>query len=137
VKTPAPAPPPALTGVARTLDDAEQRYKAQDFENAKKLFLHALEQTDQRPLHAAAYYGLARIAVRQNDPATGERLFQKTLELEPEPFVKAWTLVFLGRLSLAAGDKPQAAKQFQDALAVSGASEEARKAALQGAEQTK
>ena len=87
-------------------------------------------------MHAAAYYGLARIAVQQKDPETGQRLFQKTLELEPEPFVKAWALVFLGRLSMAAGERADALKQFQSALAVSGASEEARKAAQQGVQQS-
>jgi tetratricopeptide (TPR) repeat protein len=63
------------------------------------------------------------------------RLFEKTLENDPEPFVKAWALVFLGRLSQAAGERDQALKQFQGALQVAGASEEARKAAQQGVAQ--
>jgi tetratricopeptide (TPR) repeat protein len=88
-------------------------------------------------MHAAAYYGLARIAVRQKDPEAGQRLFQKVLELEPEPFVKAWALVFLGRLSLASGEHEQAVRQFQSALQVPGASEEARKAAEQGLRENK
>jgi tetratricopeptide (TPR) repeat protein len=136
VKAPAPPPPPALTGAAKTLEDAEQQYKAKEYDKAKSLFLAALEQTDQKPVHAAAYYGLARIAVFQKDPETGERLFLKVLELEPEPFVKSWTLVFLGRLSLSTGEKEQAAKYFQNVLAVEGATEEARKAAQQGVRQT-
>lgn len=136
VKAPAPAPAPALTGAAKTLDDAEQQYKAKEYDKAKSLFLAVLQQTDQRPVHAAAYYGLARIAVFQKDPETGERLFLKVLELEPEPFVKSWTLVFLGRLSLSTGEKEQAGKYFQSALAVEGATEEARKAAQQGVQQT-
>jgi len=136
VKAPAPPPPPALTGAAKTLEDAEQQYKAKEYDKAKSLFLAALEQTDQKPVHAAAYYGLARIAVFQKDPETGERLFLKVLELEPEPFVKSWTLVFLGRLSLSTGEKEQAAKYFQNVLAVEGATEEARKAAQQGVQQT-
>ncbi len=138
VKTPAPAPAPSpvLTGAAKTLDDAEQLYKAKDYEKAKSLFLAALQQSDQKPVHAAAYYGMARIAVFQKDPETGERLFQKVLELEPEPFVKGWTLVFLGRLYLSAADKEQAAKYFQSALAVEGLTDEARKAAQQGVQQT-
>ena len=98
--------------------------------------LAVLQQTDQKPSHAAAYYGLARIAVFQKDPETGERLFLKVLELEPEPFVKSWTLVFLGRLTLSTGEKEQAAKYFQSALAVEGATEEARKSAQQGVQQT-
>ena len=51
-----------LTGAAKTLDDAEKLYTARDLEKAKKLFLQALRADRQKPLHAAAYYGLARIA---------------------------------------------------------------------------
>ena len=73
--------------------------------------------------------------MRENDPDAGERLFHKTLDLNPEPFVKGWTLVFLGRLSLASGDRDQAAKYFQSVLTLAGASEEARQAAQQGMQQ--
>ncbi len=136
VPTPAAAPPPALTGAAKTLDDAEQLYTARDLDKAKKLYLDVLQQTDSPILHAAAYYGLARIATLQRDPELAERLFKKTLELQPEPQVKAWTLVYLGRLSVAAGDRAEAAQYFQNALQVEGASQPARQAASQGVEAT-
>jgi tetratricopeptide (TPR) repeat protein len=132
---PPPAPPPP-SGAAKTLEDAEQRYRAGDFDGARQLFLAALQQTDARPAQASAYYGLGRVAVKRNDPETGQRMFEKVLELEPEPFVKSWALVFLGRLSLASGDADQAARRFQGALSVEGASDEARKAARQGLDQT-
>jgi tetratricopeptide (TPR) repeat protein len=135
VKPGAPPPPPALTRAAKTLDEAEKLYKDNDLDKAKRRFLEVLQQTDEKPMHAAAYYGMARIAAKKKDPETAERMFEKTLELEPEPWVKAWTLVYLGRLSMAAGDGPQAGKYFQLALAVEGASDEARKAAQQGAQQ--
>ncbi len=134
VSTPAPAPPPA-TGAAKTLAAAEELYKAKDYDKAKAQYLAVLEQTDDKAIHAAAYYGLARIAVRDDDPDAGQRLFQKTLDLNPEPFVKGWTLVFLGRLSLASGDPGQAAKYFQSVLSLAGASEEARQAAQLGIQQ--
>ena len=134
VKTAPPPPPPAPTGVAKTLDDAEQHYRANDLDRAKKLFLDALQQTDRKPAHAAAYFGLARIAAKQKDPETAQKLFEKTLELEPEPFVKCWALVYLGRLSLAADDRDAAAKYFEDALKVEGASNDALKAAKDGAQ---
>lgn len=136
VKTPPPAPPPPLTGAAKTLDDAEQLYAARDLDKAKKLYLDVLQQTDQQPMHAAAYYGLARIAALQKDPEAAQRLFQKTLELQPEPQVRAWTLVYLGRLSIASGDRTQAAQFFQSALKVEGASPAAQQAATQGVEST-
>jgi tetratricopeptide (TPR) repeat protein len=136
VKTAPPPPPPALTGAAKMLADAEQLYKENELGKAEKLFLSVLEKTDEKPMHAAAYYGLARVAARQKNPETAERMFQKTMEMEPEPFVKAWTLVYLGRLSMAAQDGgPQAIKYFQQALEVQGASDEARKAAQQGLQQ--
>jgi cytochrome c-type biogenesis protein CcmH/NrfG len=46
--------------------------------------------------------------------------------------VKAWSLVYLGQLELAAGEREQAVKYFQSALQVEGASEKARSTAQQG-----
>jgi tetratricopeptide (TPR) repeat protein len=140
VKSAAPlaTPPPApLTGAARTLDEAERLWEARSqgeatVENAKKLYLEVLTQTGEPPQHAAAYYGLARIAALQKDPDTAEQFFKKTLELQPEAQMKAWALVYLGRLSLAANDRDQAVECFQEALKVEGASETARKAATEG-----
>ncbi len=137
----AAAAPAPLTGAAKTLDDAEQLYSAHaqdpgNLDKAKTLYLQVLQQTDQKPMHAAAYYGLARIAALQKDLDTSERLFLKALDLEPEPAVKAWTLVYLGRLSLAAGDGAAAGKYFRDALQVPGATDMALKAAQQGVAQT-
>ncbi len=134
----APAPeaaPPPLTGTAKTLAEAEDLYTARDLEKAKRLYLDVLQQNDEKGMHAAAYYGLARIAALQRDPETSERLFQKTLEMQPEPQVKAWALVYLGKLAVAAGDRPLAMKYFQNALGVEGASEKARQEAQQGLQQ--
>jgi tetratricopeptide (TPR) repeat protein len=132
---PSQATLPPLTGAAKTLDAAENAYTARDLENAKKLYLEVLQQTDDRRLHADAYYGLARIAALQRDPETSDRLFQKTLEMQPEPQVKAWALIYLGRLAIAAGDREQAAKRFQEALSVEGASQKALEEARQGLQQ--
>ena len=137
VQAAAPPPPAPLTGAAKALDDAERMWEARaqgaaTVENARKLYLDVLAQPGAPSQHAAAYYGLARIAAIQKDPETAEQLFQKTLELQPEPQVKAWALVYLGRLSLAAEDRDQAVKYFQEALKVDGASEAARKAATEG-----
>jgi tetratricopeptide (TPR) repeat protein len=137
VQAAAPPPPAPLTGAAKALDDAEQMWEARaqgaaTVENARKLYLDVLAQPGAPSQHAAAYYGMARIAAIQKDPETAEQLFQKTLELQPEPQVKAWALVYLGRLSLAAEDSDQAVKYFQEALKVDGASEAARKAATEG-----
>ena len=108
-----------------------------ELDKAKTLFLAALQQTDLKPQQAAAYYGLGRIALLQKDPETAEKLLTKARELEPEPFVKAWTLVYLGKLALASGDRPAAAKLMNDALKVEGASELARKEATQSLQNLK
>ena len=139
VTVPAPAPAP-LTGAAKTLADADELFgsRTQDpgyVEKARNLYLAALEQTDKKTMHAAAYYGLGRIAALQKDPESAERMFQKTLELEPEPPVKAWALVYLGKLSQAAGEREQALKYFEDAVKVDGASKTALEQAQQGVQQ--
>ena len=105
-------------------------------DKAKKLYLDVLQQTDNQTMHSAAYYGMARIAALQKNPDLAERLFVKTLELAPEPQVKAWALVYLGRLSLAANDRDKAAEYFRSALKVEGASQAAQQAASQGVEQS-
>jgi tetratricopeptide (TPR) repeat protein len=130
---PVPAPPP-LTGAAKTLEDAEQLYTARNLDQAKSRYLEVLKQTEDPAMHSAAYYGLARIAALEKDPEMAVRLFQKTLDLGPEPTVKAWSLVYLGRLSMAAGERDQAKQYFQSALKVEGASAATQQAALQGVE---
>ena len=131
-----PPKPPEPQGVYKTLEQAEQLYIARSLEPARQLFLKALEQTSDKPPHAKAYYGLARIAALERNPELAESLFLKTLECEPEPQTRAWTLVYLGRLSDAAGDREQATRRYRDALAVEGASPAAHKAAEQGAQRS-
>ena len=76
------------------------------------------------------------MAALEKDPETAERLFQKTLELEPEAAVKAWALVYLGKLSQAAGEREQALQYFQDAMHVEGASKIALAQAQTGVQQS-
>jgi tetratricopeptide (TPR) repeat protein len=116
----------------KAIEEADKLYSNKDYDRAKQCYLRLLEQSAEKPLHARAYYGLARIAVLQNDAEMGERLFQKVLDSEPDPWVKAWTHVYLGRLSDIAGNRDDAAKHYQTALAVDGASTAARQAAEQG-----
>lgn len=127
---PQPAAPP-LSGAAKTLDDAEKLYEARfddktNLDKAKNLYLSALQQTNIKRLRATAFYGLARIAALQKDPETSQRLFLQTIDSDPEPEVKAWALVYLGRLSMAQDDRDQAVKYLQSALEVNGASDKAR-----------
>lgn len=124
--------PPALTGAAKTLDDAENAYLSRDLARAKDGYLQVLKQTADPPIHAKAYYGLARIAVLERDPELGDRLFRKVLELQPDPVTKSWSLLYLGRLADSQGDREHAKENYQAALAVEGAPDTVRKAAQQG-----
>ena len=137
VRMPPPAPVAAATGAAKTLAEAEQAYGSRELEKSKQLFLKTLGETEKRSVHASAYYGLARIALLDKDLDAAERLFQKSLDSEPEAFDKAWVLVYLGRLSVAAGERDRAMEYFQSALQLEGATEKARQEAKQGLELAK
>ncbi|HEY1759925.1 MAG TPA: hypothetical protein VGG72_31430 [Bryobacteraceae bacterium] len=136
VSVAAPAPPPVLTGAAKTLDDAEQAFTGRKAPEAKELFLRALQETDQNPMHAKAYYGLARVALLEKDPDTAERLFHKVLELDPDPGTKSWSLLYLGRLSDNMQDgRQQAIEFYKTVLTVEGVPDQVRQAAEQGINQ--
>ena len=126
-----------LTGAAKTLDEAEQLFldrekAAGNAGKAKELFLAVLQQTQEKPLHAKSYYGLARIALLDRDPETADRFFRKVLELEPDPATKAWALVYIGKLSDSQGESGPAQENYKAALAVQGISDLARQEAQRG-----
>jgi tetratricopeptide (TPR) repeat protein len=126
------AAPPAkveLTGVQKTLEDAENLYGARDLETSRQKFEAVLRETSDSPLHARAYYGLARIAVLRNQPDAGVELFEKALQSSPEPYVRAWALYYLGRLADVSNDRPRALGYYQEALKVEGATQAVRRAA--------
>jgi len=124
--------PPELTGAAKSLADGEKAYTDRNLDQAKLTFLRVLEETTEQPLHAKAYYGLARVAVLQRDPETGDRLFRKVLELQPDTETKSWSLLYLARLADSQGDRDQAVENYRAALAVEGAPDSVRQAALKG-----
>ena len=128
--------PPEPKGAYKTLAQAEQFYQDRSLEAARELFLKALQESGDKPLHAQAYFGLARIAALEKNPEMAEQLFEKTLESGPEPQTKAWALVYLARLSDAAGDREHAVQRYREALAVEGASPAARDAAQQGVQRS-
>jgi tetratricopeptide (TPR) repeat protein len=101
-------------------------------DRAKQIYTRVLEETTEQPLHAKAYYGLARVAVLQRDPVTGYRLFRKVLELQPDTETKAWSWLYLARLADSQGDRDQAVENYKAALAVPEAPESVRQAALKG-----
>ena len=130
LSTAAPAAP--LSPAAKSLETAEQFYSDKKYDRASEAFRTVLQQTEDKTLHARTYYGLARIAALQRDPELAEKLFHKTLELAPDSQTRAWTEVYLGRLSELSGEGEQAVQHYQAALAVKEASAGARQAAEQG-----
>ncbi len=127
-----PEPQAALTGPETALEKAESLYRDRKLDSAKDAYSRLLQGTPDRAVHARAYYGLARIAVLQREPEVAEKLFQRTLELKPDPDVQGWALVYLGRLFDAQGDREHATEKYKSALAVEGASSGARQAAEKG-----
>jgi tetratricopeptide (TPR) repeat protein len=124
--------PVELTGAAKSLADGEKAYLDRNLDQAKLIFLRVLEETAEQRLHAKAYYGLARVAVLQRDPETGDRLFRKVLELSPDDETRSWSLLYLARLADSQGDRDQAVEHYRAVLAVGGAPESVRQAALKG-----
>jgi tetratricopeptide (TPR) repeat protein len=125
---------PELSPAGKTLEKAESLYTDRsaapgNLGEAKNLFEKALELKGEPAEHAQAWYGLARVAVLENRAAVAAQLFQKTLESSPDDFTRGWADVYLGRLSRAQHEYTQAAKFYQDALAVSGASDKAKQSA--------
>jgi tetratricopeptide (TPR) repeat protein len=124
--------PPPLTGVDKTLDDAEKAYDARDLKLARETFMLALRDSDVKSIHAKAYYGLARISLLEKDPEKADELFKTVLQQDPDAATKAWSLLYLGRLADSQGWRDEAVEDYKAALAVPGVPETVRQAAEQG-----
>ena len=131
-----PPPEPELSPAEKTLAEADELYRKRDLEPARQAFLKVLQQTTLTPMHAKAYYGLARIAVLQKDPELAEKLFEKVLESSPDDETKSWAYVYLGRLADAADRRDEAVKNYRGALSVERGSSAAKAAAEKGIQQT-
>lgn len=132
VKRP-PAPVRKASPAELALQEAGELYRGHKLQQAREAYLRVLRATDDKPLQAKAYYGLARIAALRNQPELAESLFKKTLQSSPGDREKAWALAYLGRLSDIAGRAKEAARYYQAALAVKGASGKAHEMAMKGA----
>lgn len=123
---------PPLTGVDKTLDDAEKALTARDLKTAHDAFMRALRETDVKSVHAKAYYGLARISLLQKDPEKADELLKTVLEQDPDSATKSWSLLYLGRLADSQGWRDEAVEHYKAALAVPGVPDTVRQAAEQG-----
>ncbi len=134
---------PEMSDAEKRLEQGEDAYRKRDFDVANAYFASLVDASQPNPVRAKAYYGIARIAALRNDPETAQRTFGRVLELDPPAVEKAWTLVYLGKLSMAAarsraeqGQETEAVaeiaaaeRHFEAALAVDGSSTKAREEA--------
>ena len=119
------AAPIPLSAAAQSVEAAEDLYAKEDLGAAKKLYLQALEEPGAPVEHARAYYGLARIDVKQKNLDSAELLFKKTLESSPDGVTLAWSHYYLGQLALNQDppDAAEAGRRFAQSLAVPQADE--------------
>jgi tetratricopeptide (TPR) repeat protein len=113
----------------KSLEQAQSLSAQHDLPNAKRLFQKLLQQTDSKPMHSQAYFGLAQIAVQERQADQAANLFTKVIELNASPAAVAWSYVYLGRLAMLRDDSAQATDHFKKALALEGAPEKAKEAA--------
>ena len=129
------ATPPPQTGRAASLrlsKDRRRSTEAAAIGPGGETVQEATQQTGDPRAQAAGYYGLARVALAKDEADDAETLLEKALTLEPEAQIRAWALVYLGKLRLEVADREHATKFFQDALQVEGASDAARREAQAG-----
>ncbi len=128
----APPPKPEPSAGEKALDQAETLYEGRNLDEAREAYLRVLQTEGAKEQHGKAYYGLARIAARQRDPELAEQLFRKALDSGVDPETQSWSLIYLGRLADAQGQRERAIEQYKAALGVQGASEKAHEVAQQG-----
>jgi TolA-binding protein len=129
------APPPKKiepSGPEKALQQAEDLYASRNYDRSKQAFLRLMQETTENSYRARAYYGLGRIAALQKDPELAERLFQQCLKSSPDAETAAWTHLYLGRLSDAAGEREAAESHYKAVVAIEDAPAPARQAAESG-----
>ncbi len=136
VKVIAPPAKLQLDPVEESLQNAEGIYEQGNYASAGRIFKQVLEQTTDKVMQGRAYYGLARIAVHENQRGQAIDYFQRTAEANPSPTLTAWSHVYLGRLAQAAGKPEKAIDEFKIALAIDGASALAKEAAEKSMEKS-
>jgi TolA-binding protein len=131
-----PPPEPELSAAEKSLEEADDLYRKRELDRARQAFLKVLQQTTLTPLHAKAYYGLARVAALEKDPDLAEKLFQKVLESSPDDETKSWAYLYLGRLADSADRRDEAVNNYRNVLSIGGAAPAAKTAAEKGLHQS-
>lgn len=110
------------------VDQAERLLASGDVTGAEKLAHEAItahEQSDR------ALFLLARTALR-DDIAGAKTYFSQTLEATSDPKLKAWSHIYLGRISDLHDEREEAVKHYKAALEVGDTNAETKAAAERG-----
>ncbi len=119
------------------LERAEQSIAKQDGAGAQSAFERILQRWPDTP---RAKFGLAIAAVLQKDEDGAKSLFTSLTQppaanmTAPDPFIVAWSHVYLGRIHDTDGERELAIGEYRAALLVDGAPDAARAAAQSGVE---
>ncbi len=127
-------PRPVLTGLAKTLFDAEDAFRRGRIEEAKRLFTQA--QVEAGSKDARVLYGLARVAALEKDPERAKELFRSALEARPDPHVQAMSHLYLARIEDLFGSREQALAHYKEALAAGDTTPGTREAAEKGLQES-
>ncbi|MBI1355911.1 MAG: hypothetical protein GC160_16345 [Acidobacteria bacterium] len=135
--SPAPSKPvrrapaqPKLSELDKLLQRGEFLMNEELLDEARDTFLEAQEKAGGSD--AQASYGLGRVAILEADPDLAREHFTEAARLAEDPHLKAMAFVYLGRIEDIVGNREEAVKNYQSALAAGDPSERTRKLAEQG-----
>jgi tetratricopeptide (TPR) repeat protein len=121
---------PKLSETDRQLQQAETLLRADRLDESRAIFEKVLESSGGR--NAQALYGLAKVAVSEADPELAKEYFQQALESSPDSAIEAMSHVYIARIEDIMGNREEALRQYQAALAVQGIPPGARELAEKG-----
>ncbi|MGI9104511.1 MAG: hypothetical protein ACR2IF_18870 [Terriglobales bacterium] len=125
---------PEVMAVSRpkpgVLDLAEQRLAAGDYDSARQLAQHALDQKQEDA--GRALFILAQVASLSKDMKGAREYFERATEVAKDPRVLAWSHIYLGRISDIQEDREAALQHYRAALAAGNVTPETRAAAERG-----
>jgi tetratricopeptide (TPR) repeat protein len=134
-QTPASA---ASEELNRELNRGDRQIAMQNGAGAEETFQHVLDRYPNLP---RALYGLAIASVLQKQGDKAEALFEQLVRIDSKrktqgegltPDILAWSHIYLGRIDDLRGDRKQAVREYEAALHVQDAPEEAMVAAQNG-----
>jgi tetratricopeptide (TPR) repeat protein len=128
-----PTTVPNDTDVIAALTEGERQIAAKNPRAAEASFQKVLTRYPDQP---RAWFGIGVVASLDQDAARAKQVFGRLTTGEhaatQDPMVLAWSHVYLGRIYDSEGNPSVAKAEFESALAVEGAPEQARLAAQRG-----